>query len=88
MLVQLLKSNGAEDLEEKQRFNTIVAILDSCVPDDRRELVTARLSEQVEQTKVDILVTAVSKGFGQLVGNTITLVIGWKDHGVAYRGPS
>ncbi len=64
------------DIEEAQRFKILTTALDACVRDDRRD----ELKEQLDDLNKQIWWDAGWKVFGQLVGNTLTLGLGFLVH--------
>lgn len=78
LLISLFQAPGG-DIDTQHRHKIIAIMLDACVPDDRRQQVTEQLQEFTEQ----IWYEAGWKVFGQIVGNSITLGIGFVVHGLA-----
>lgn len=78
LIVSLFRS-ARGDIETEVRENIVDVMLDACVPDDRREEVREKLKELTERIWYD----AGWKVFGQIIGNSITLGIGFVVHGFA-----
>jgi hypothetical protein len=78
LLISLFRSAGS-DIEAEHRHKIVAAMLDACVPDDKREQVMEQLQEFTEE----IWYQAGWKVFGQIITNSIALGIGFVVHGVA-----
>lgn len=78
LLIGLFRSGGS-DIDAEHRDKIVAVMLDACVPDVKREQVKEQLQEFTEQ----IWHAAGWKVFGQIVGNSITLGIGFVVHVLA-----
>jgi hypothetical protein len=74
MLVSLLRAPN--DIQEENRYKVITTVLDACVPIDKR----AEVMEQVEELEKQIWWDLGWKIFGQVIGNTFTLGLGFVVH--------
>jgi hypothetical protein len=63
-------------LEEKLQFKALATGVDACIPEDKQESVKEQLEEHAEQVWWEVGSTI----FGKLIGNSITLAIGWAIH--------
>lgn len=69
-LIGILTSRSdVDDINQK----ILTTILDSCVPDDKRDV----LKENLEELSDNIWIDVLSKAFGQIVANTGTLILGF-----------
>jgi hypothetical protein len=77
MLFGLLRSNS--DIKEESRFKAMVTAIDACVPEEKRKEVDQRLEDLKGQVWIDASLSV----FGQVMGDTLTLVIGFIVHVLA-----
>lgn len=61
---------------EDSRWKVFYAVIDACIPDHKREMLNETLKEQTDNIWID----AASQVFGQFIGNTITLILGFGLH--------
>jgi hypothetical protein len=76
--ISLFQLNG-NDLEAEHRHKIVAAMLDSCVPADRREEVKEQLTEFADE----IWYKAGWKLFGKVLSNTFTLGLAFVVHVLA-----
>ena len=72
LFVSLFSESG-QDFMHEQRWKVILAGLDVCVLESRRE----ELNETIKNLNEEIWGQLGAKIFGRLVGNTITLILAW-----------
>ena len=68
---------GNKSREDHFRWEGVLKMLDACVPEEKRVDVQEALKQEAE---TGIWIDAGSMVFGQVVGNTLTLGIGWAIH--------
>jgi hypothetical protein len=74
----LLSSSHSQRTEEDQSWKIAFRMLAACVPEEKRD----ELKETLEaEMKVTPWIDLGSMIFGQVIGNTIALTIGWGIHG-------
>jgi hypothetical protein len=72
-LIGLLADKSEGDDIHRENLYTV---LDYCIPDDKREIVAEKLKENQDALWVKLVGTV----FGKVVGNTLTLVVGFALH--------
>jgi hypothetical protein len=75
LIIGMFSSSGS-DFEQEHRFKVLATVLDACVPEEKRELVTEQLDEHQSSMWADV----GFKIFGRVLGITWTLVVGWGVH--------
>jgi hypothetical protein len=81
LLVGLFTTEVPRSVYDDPQWKGMLIILEACVPDDKREMVTDELKDQIENTMwTDVVVQSFSTSVGKLVGNTFVLVLGWAVH--------
>ncbi|MGB6974588.1 MAG: hypothetical protein WBD67_07895 [Terracidiphilus sp.] len=75
LLIGLFRSTGS-DIEADNRHKIVAIALDACIPAERLEKVTEKLRVVTEQ----VWYGAAWKVFGQIIGNSVTLGIGFLVH--------
>ena len=76
LLFSLLFSSAGQEAKEAQSWKLAFLTLDACVPEERRE----KLAETLKEYESTLWMDVGSRIFGLVVGNTITLAIGWGIH--------
>jgi hypothetical protein len=76
MLLRLFASEQDLEIAEEQRWTNLFTLLEYCVPSEFREEAMNQVKEKVEGMWVEFGAAA----FGKLVGNTITLALGFCVH--------
>jgi hypothetical protein len=67
---------GSGKFADEQRWKGVLHALDACIPPEKKEEVL----ELIEEDNKGIWLRAVMDVFGKIVGNTLTLLIGWGVH--------
>jgi hypothetical protein len=80
LLAGLLMDRSAERSENEFKWETALTTLNACIPEEKREAVTKAIKEQTE----GVWTRAGSEVFAKAIGSTVTLVIGWIVHALAY----
>lgn len=78
LLVSILAEDqkGANKSKDEQRWRCLYHALDACIPAEKRDVVM----EQIDEAGVGMWARIVSEVFGKVIGNTLTLIIGWVVH--------
>jgi hypothetical protein len=74
LIVTLLLDRGSGEETTEQRWKVAMMVLEACVPSEKREELNAELKNE---TSFGMWWTLGISIFGKLVGNTITLGLGW-----------
>jgi hypothetical protein len=67
---------GGSDIETESRHKVLLVVLDGCVPDHKRQ----QVNEELEGLTEGMWWQAGTKVFGQVVGNSLTLALGFVIH--------
>jgi len=75
-IVWLIGLFAQESNQDDYKWRLLYAVLELCVPSDRRD----ELSETLHEQKDNIWGYVISTAFGKLIGNTTTLALGFGLH--------
>jgi hypothetical protein len=74
LLIGLFRENYGNNFADEQKWKGIAIMLDACIPEPKKDEVGIQMDQL---TQVGIWVDAGFHVFGQIAGNTFTLVLGF-----------